>query len=579
MDIKTLAVRRFRGINYLDWNISGRLLCLVGPCDSTKSTILEAIQLALTPRRSLTFDDADFYNSDTSEPILIEITMGGVPKELLSDAKFGYLIRGYTGSVIHDEPQDTDEPILTIRLAVDETLEPTWRVVNERIPEGKPISAFDRGKLGVARIGQYVDWQLSWSQGSAITRLMEQKQDVRPILASARRNAKSSLNLEDLPLLKESAKNAEYIGKKLGVAPSSEQGYQPHLDIRSVSIGASILALHDGPIPLRQAGLGTSRLLTMGLQHEATRDGGIILIDEIEHGLEPHRIRRVLNVLRTGTRLQEPSDPDESGNDSEFANQVFLTTHSPIALSELEPAELRITRCENGTTEIKTPADELRPLLRTNPEAFLSRAIIVCEGKTEIGLCRALDHCWSNEDKSFAYVGASLANGEGNTKGPAAAIHFADLGYKTAFFGDSDEPINPDQAVLTAAGVRVILWDGAVATEERIALDLPWDGFVEMVCLVIEEFGRDHVQSKLATQITCDPGDVPQDPEQWRNLLSSEADIRSAFAKAAKAKKAEWFKRVDRAQRLGELVIRYRSDLTRTSLNAGIKRLKEWVYD
>ena len=74
---------------------------------------------------------------------------------------------------------------------MDETLEPTWLVVNDRHPEGKRISAFDRAKLGVSRIGDYVDWQFSWGQGSALTRLMDQNEDVRPILARARRHAKA----------------------------------------------------------------------------------------------------------------------------------------------------------------------------------------------------------------------------------------------------------------------------------------------------------------------------------------------------------------------------------------------------
>lgn len=582
MEIKRLKVRHFRGINRLDWNVAGRLVCLVGPGDSTKSTILETVELALTPRRIVSFDDADFYNADTRNSILIELTVGEVPTDLLSLAKFGYLIRGGNGSSeIRDEPQEDDEALLTIRLSVDETLEPTWLVVNDRHPEGKRISAFDRAKFGVSRIGDFVDWQFSWGQGSALTRLMEQKEDIRSVLADARRHAKASLNTDELPLLKQSAKNAETIGKKLGVAARSEAGFVPHLDVRSVSIGASILALHDGPIPLRQAGLGTSRLLTMGLQHEAGRTGGITLIDEIEHGLEPHRVRRLLHVLRTGIRLQETPYADDTDETvaTDTANQFFLTTHSPVALSELEPADLRVVRSENGVTDIKRLDDALRPLLRTNPDAFLARKVIVCEGKTEIGFCRALDARWSDAENSFAYVGAALADGQGNTKGPAAAVSFASLGYRTAFFGDSDEPLNPDEISLNGAGVCTVVWAGGMSIEERVALDLPWDGFVAMARLVLEEHGEDHVQAKLAPQFGCQPREVPVDPEEWRTLFSDETTVRSAFAKAAKEKKAAWFKRVDRAEKLGELVVRYWDVIAEKPLGAGIKQLKSWVYD
>lgn len=179
MDIKNLKVHHFRGINSLDWDVDGRFLCLVGAGDATKSTILEALQLVLTPRRDVSFEDSDFYDASTEEPIHVEVTVGEVPSDLLSEKKFGYLIRGWNHQFrIRDEPQDDDEPLLTIRLSVDETLEPTWQVVNDREAEGSRISAYDRAKFGMSRIGDYFDWQFSWRQGSVLTRIMEEKEDV-----------------------------------------------------------------------------------------------------------------------------------------------------------------------------------------------------------------------------------------------------------------------------------------------------------------------------------------------------------------------------------------------------------------
>lgn len=455
--------------------------------------------------------------------------------------------------------------------------------MNERHPEGTRISAFDRAKFGVSRIGNYVDWQFSWGQGSALTRLMEERVDVRSILADARRQAKASLNPDELPpQLKLSAQNAEAIGRKLGVAAKSKTGFVPHLDVRSVSIGASLLALHDGSIPFRQSGLGTSRLLTMALQHEAGCAGGIMLIDEIENGLEPHRVRRLLHVLRTGTRLQETADAakaDDNTTTTKTANQIFLTTHSPVALSELDPVDLRVVRSENGVTDIRQPDDELRPLFRTNPDAFLARKIIVCEGKTEIGFCRALDTWWSNAELSFAYAGVALADGQGNTKGPDAAMRFANLGYRTAFFGDSDEPLKPSETDLNGAGVCTVTWVGCMSIEERVALDLPWSGFVSMACLALDEHGEEHVKAKLAAELGCQPRELPDDPKEWKKLCAGEVAVRTAFAKAAKTKKSEWFKRVDRAEKLGEIVTRHWDDIAEKPLGAGIKQLKGWIYD
>lgn len=277
MDIKNIKIRNFRGIGSLDWMVGGRFVCLIGPGDSTKSTILDAIELALTPRRNVTFDDTDFFNANTADPIIVEITIGEIPTELLSEAKFGYWIRGWDGETIKDEPTDNDQPLLTIQLTIDESLDPIWLIVNDRRPEGKRISSFDRAKFGVSPIRDYSNRQLSWGPGSVLTQLMEEHENNLSVLAEARRQAKASLNPDLLPTFKLSAQIAQIIGGKLGVIAKSENGFVPHLDVRSISIGSSILALHDGSIPMRNSGLGSNRLLTLGLQHEACRSGGINL--------------------------------------------------------------------------------------------------------------------------------------------------------------------------------------------------------------------------------------------------------------------------------------------------------------
>ena len=70
------------------------------------------------------------------------------------------------------------------------------------------------------------------------------------------------------------------------------------LDAGSVSYSSGMISLHDANgIPLTALGLGSTRLLVAGLQREAAAHASIILVDEIEHGLEPHRIIRLLNTL------------------------------------------------------------------------------------------------------------------------------------------------------------------------------------------------------------------------------------------------------------------------------------------
>lgn len=67
--IRNIEVRNFRSISHVNWWPKPGLNCLIGPGDSGKSSLLDAIDLALGARRSYPFSDADFHLMDTSKPI------------------------------------------------------------------------------------------------------------------------------------------------------------------------------------------------------------------------------------------------------------------------------------------------------------------------------------------------------------------------------------------------------------------------------------------------------------------------------------------------------------------------------
>jgi hypothetical protein len=339
-----------------------------------------------------------------------------------------------------------------------------------------------------------------------------------------------------------------------------------------MSSGAGVLALHDGHIPARQAGSGTSRLLTLALQHEAAREGGITLIDEIEHGLEPHRLRRLLNVLLTGQRLDEQEQQLEEPTQS--SNQTWATTHAAIAIGELQPERLAIVRSEDGNTTIQVPNSALRPLLRKHPEAFLAHKIVVCEGKTELGFCRALDNYWAKSGKSLAYVGAALVDGNGS-EAPKTSQYFRVLGYDTALFGDSDTPLNPDRHSLETSGVGVFLWDGQCCIEERMSIDLPWEGFLEMVQMASTIKDSTTVRGAVAALLPSSSR-VSNDPSEWRSAGVTEDVLRKAFGRAAHD--GGWFKRVDLSEPLGQLVIKHRDAIGMKPLGVGIRTLRNWIF-
>lgn len=69
--IRKIEISNFRAIKSLVWSPSPGLNCLIGPGDSGKSTILDAIDLCLAPRRNVQITDADFHNLNIDAPIQI----------------------------------------------------------------------------------------------------------------------------------------------------------------------------------------------------------------------------------------------------------------------------------------------------------------------------------------------------------------------------------------------------------------------------------------------------------------------------------------------------------------------------
>jgi len=79
----------------MDWAPSAGINCLIGPGDSGKSSVLEAIDLCLGARRSARFSDTDFHLLNVAHPIQITVTVGALPDELLNLDTYGEFLRGF----------------------------------------------------------------------------------------------------------------------------------------------------------------------------------------------------------------------------------------------------------------------------------------------------------------------------------------------------------------------------------------------------------------------------------------------------------------------------------------------------
>ncbi len=322
MRIYQLYVKNFRGIKDDSFTFTTPLVCLIGLGDSTKSTILDAIEYTLCPNWFIPFDDSDFTCCNTSENIEITTTVGPVPEELMCVSKYGKYLRGWNAkeSKLNDEPkpENGDIYVLSIKLTVDETLTPEWKVITEHpVREETNISYKDRQRFSVSRISNNLTNELAWTRGSSLLHMSQDTKEVEIILLEANRRLRD-LDLPEAAFkgLMESVQRAKDSGAIYGV---DTEKLVPNIDPKNLRGNASTISLHDGDIPFRRMGLGTRRLMSIGLQLAGVEDGSILLIDEIEQALEPHRLKHVLRKLTEKTQKEK-------------CGQIFMTTHSPATL-------------------------------------------------------------------------------------------------------------------------------------------------------------------------------------------------------------------------------------------------------
>ena len=565
--IRHLKVQNFRGIHILDWHVDGRVICLIGPGDSAKTTVLDAIELALLPRWSTPFTDSDFYQANTDEELMIDVTVGELPDVLVKQEKYGLYLRGYSVSAcaIHDDPTDEDEDVLTIRLSVDSSLEPHWAVVKDSNPEPRLISWRDRELLGVASLGENVDRTLTWSRGSALARLTD-SQSSGHVMAFANRKAREAVGEMQLDDWQQIADKAKEMAKNYGVPVNH---LQPGLDVHAIRFGQSVLSLYDGPIPLQSLGLGSKRLAALAVQEAGIGASSVVLVDEVEHGLEPHRIRKLLNIL--------------CGNRDE--GQVIMTSHSPTPIVAMSVSELRFTRLTKGRLDVLTcdqgSQDALQGAIRRCPMAVFARMVIVCEGKTEEALCRALNRVWTENHggEDFELRGIIAVTGGGDAA-PETARQFSKLGYRAVFLGDSDKAINPSEHEIRVSGVEVFRWDGKMATEQRICADVPLEtlqALVELASVIKgEQSCIDTCKTELG-KLGANAASVTSVAiNDWQLNGIEELTLRKAIGKAAKL--AGWFKDLNSGERLADLVVATLPEIVETPLGIKLQALEEWLY-
>jgi predicted ATPase len=404
--IRHIEIANFRCLQKLVWRPEPGINCLVGPGDSGKSTILDAIDVCLSTRRNLQFADADFHLLDVNAPISISITIGDLNDALKSMDAYGLFVRGFDAATgaIEDEPGAGLETALTLKLTVGSDLEPIWTLVSDRAAaqgQSRYLSWSDRLRLAPTHIGVRADYNLSWRRGSVLNQLSDERADASAALVKAARDARTTFGDEAEAELGQTLGIVAATARELGIPVGDN--LRALLDAHSVSFSGGTISLHNADgVPLRGLGTGSTRLLTAGLQRKAADQSTILLMDELEHGLEPHRIIRLLGSI--GAKEKDPP------------LQAFVTTHSPIALQELSAHQLMVVRKMDDCHEVLqvSSCGDLQGTVRACPDAFLASSVVVCEGASEVGFIRGLDQYYEGQGYSSATaLGVALVDAGG----------------------------------------------------------------------------------------------------------------------------------------------------------------------
>ena len=548
--IRHIHVKNFRVIKELEWLPKPGLNCLIGPGDSGKSTVLDAIDLALGARRSYPFTDADFYNLDTTNSIEIWVTLGALNDELKNIEAYGMFLRSFDSitSAISDEPQAGQEIVLTLKLTVAEDLDGDWLLYSDRAEAEGVERRFPwkhRELIAPARLGVASNHHLAWGGRSVLNKLSEESLDISATLAQLGRTARQTFSGREIEGIANVLGRVKTLANNLGV-PVGE--LKALLDVNSVSLSHGAISLHNSDnTPLRQLGTGSGRLLVSGLQKSASTSN-IFIVDEAEYGLEPFRISRLLHELGSKEVNSE--------------QQVFITTHSPYVLRELQAVQLHVIR-KALTAPFPPPhmnyshliyslsgEDVQQSTLRVCAEAFFSQSVIVCEGKTEIGLVRGID--LYNQDMNTATIqslGASCADGGGDSMFIRAKV-FRSLGYPTALFKDSDktEEHVDLSSEARAQGIQIFEWENGYSTEDALFNCCPAAVISDLLNLAVERKSADSINSNI---LAFSENKISLDDCVNR----FEDSMRPVLAKAAKSKKGAWFKDIEPAENIARTMI------------------------
>ncbi|MDH5822523.1 ATP-binding protein [Luteimonas sp. RD2P54] len=427
---------------------------VLGGGDVGKTTVLEALALLLSPTNATTVSESDYWQRDNTQEFQIEAVIAlSEASGINTQHNFSWPWHWDGTDAVQppakEEGEDlpgADDPVYRVRVRGTSELELVWEIVQ---PSGEAdhFSVSVRRKIGLVRLSadERNDRDLRLVYGSGLDRL----------LADVALRARIGKQISGLDLEKSLSESGEKAISDLDKRLADSA--LPHVlklgltTSQGLSIGALIGLLakkNDVSLPLATWGAGTRRMVALEIASAAEKEASIVLVDEIERGLEPYRLRKLIGTL------------------ADVGSQAFITTHSPVAIACSEKAYLWYM--DNRGRMGPLPREKIAAQQRRDPETFLAKVAVIAEGPTEVGFlqyllemvlgCAPLDH------------GVRVCDGQGNSATLDLLETLSASGLQFAGLADN-EGTDPGrwQALKQKLGDKLHQWQEGCTEQQVIA--------------------------------------------------------------------------------------------------------------
>lgn len=461
MRVRRLSIERFRGIEFLELFPAARTV-LVGPNNSGKSTVLEALDLLLhsgagRPRPGPA--EIDYFDRDPAAGFRIEVVLGGLDAAFSADVHEALEGWRAASNELVAEPDG-------------EGVEPVVRVEVQGTPDFELVHAFAKPEMNGARFGRAsrvrIGWvfdgrarepsrQLGFYQGGLLDQLFAGLElgPAVDALRSAIESGADTINDDAVigPELVALAEDLSGLGLLDEGAPEFEAGAISQRELLQ-ALRLAMPGHGDRPIPLLRQGRGTQRLLVLAilLRVARSRRGPVLIggFEEPEEALEPLRQSQAARML---------------AGLADAGGQIFLATHSPdvvrgFALNDIvlispgpRPRLWPLAQTLSGPARHGLERRIDGPLVRS---LFLPIPVVV-EGPSDRAVFQVFWDALASDSRVRAgdHIGIEAVSAEGITLMPLSIQILAEAGKEVVAWLERDDPRG--QVVVDQGHARCVL--------------------------------------------------------------------------------------------------------------------------